>query len=171
MTPFKPSSGSSGRSFRRALLLAMNALLISGDVIAQVSPPCEREMIAKSSSPDGSWIAFIQEGTCTSGSVTVSTDTVRLAKRESFDEVHQRSHVEKAEYENDVLVVDYYGRAENRPLLRWLSLSQLQITIPNISNVGLRKRSFQGVDILVTYDPDDPAARQKWRKERGLAPE
>ena len=43
-------------------------------------------------------------------------------------------------------------------------------TIPNISGVGLQKSSYDGVDIVIKYEPDDAAAREKWRKEHRPAP-
>ncbi len=87
-----------------------------------------------------------------------------------MNEVSLASRPEKAEAGNDVLVVDYYGHAENRPVLHWLSPRKLQITIPNISSIGLQRSSFQGVDIAVKYEPDDPPARERWLRERGLIP-
>jgi hypothetical protein len=122
-------------------------------------------------SPDNRWVALVREGECTSGLVTVSTDTVQLLPREALQSVSLATSPEKAEHENDVLVVDYYGRFENRPVLKWLSPQQLQITIPNISGIGLRKDSYRDVRIAVRFDPDDAPARAKWRRERGLPPE
>jgi len=87
-----------------------------------------------------------------------------------MSEISLTSRSEKPEAENDVLVVDYYGHPENRPSLRWLSPGKLQITIPNISSVGLQRSSFQGVDIAIKYEPDDPLARERWLRERGLIP-
>ena len=116
-------------------------------------------------------MALVQEGACSDGAlVTISTDTVRLAQRALTDAIQLAPSVEKPEYENDILVVDHYGHPENRPLIQWISHQKLQITIPNISGVGLQKSSYQGVDMVIKYEPDDPAARERWQKERGLAP-
>lgn len=138
--------------------------------MAQDVLSCERETIAKSVSPDQAWVALVQEGMCTSGQVAVSTDTVRLERFSKTKEIPLGSRFEKAEYENDVLVVDYYGRSEARPIVNWLSPRKLQVTIPNISGVGLQKSNYQDVEIIIKYDHDDPVAREKWRKERGLTP-
>jgi hypothetical protein len=77
---------------------------------------------------------------------------------------------EEPDYEGDVLVVDDYGSSRSRPLLQWLSPRKLQITIPNISGVGLQKNNYQGVDVVIKYEPDDPVARDTWKRERGLSP-
>jgi hypothetical protein len=84
-----------------------------------------------------------------------------------MNEVSLASRSERAEADNDILVVDDYGHPENRPRLHWLSPERLQITIPNISSVGLQKSSYQGVDIVIKHEPDDPSAREKWLRERG----
>jgi hypothetical protein len=95
------------------------------------------------------------------GFLTVSTDTVQLARHEVTDVVHLAPRPDEPEHDNDILVVDYYGHPENRPLIQWLSSRELQITIPNLSGVGLRKSSYKGVDIVLKYQPDDQSAREK----------
>jgi hypothetical protein len=141
--------------------------LIGEPALARDEQPCERRTVALSVSPDDTWVALVAEGTCSSGLVTVSTDTVRLVSRDSLDAVSLASRSEKAEFENDVLVVDDYGRLKFRPLLQWLSPRKLQLMIPNISAIGLQKSSYRDVEIVIRYEPDDPAAREKW-KERGV---
>jgi hypothetical protein len=34
----------------------------------------------------------------------------------------------------------------------------------------MQKSSYQDVEIVIKHDPDDPAARAKWQRERGLMP-
>jgi hypothetical protein len=75
---------------------------------------CQRETISMLVSPDNTWVALVQEGWCSDGRfVTVSTDTVRLARRDSIDQIQLALRDEKPEHENDILVVDYYGHPEN----------------------------------------------------------
>ena len=152
-------------------MLAAGVMISSGVVPARGEVECERETIAAVVSPDNIWVALVQEGVCSDGGlVTVSTNTVRLARRDSTDTIQLARRPEMPEHANDILVVDDYGHAENRPLTQWLSPRKLQITIPNLSGVGLQLSSYQGVEIIVKYEPDDPSAREKWKKEHGLAP-
>lgn len=147
-------------------------MLLGAAFTAQARAACVRQTIAMSFSPDDRWVALVREGECSNGaSVTVSTDTVQLVPRKAIDTVSLARLPDKSQHENDVLVVDYYGRFENRPLLKWVSRRQLQIIIPNISGIGLRKSNYHDIAIAIRFDPDDPAAREKWRKERGLPPE
>jgi len=156
---------------RRVISLTAGLALCNGIAMARGNVECERETISVLVSPDNAWVALVQEGVCSDGVVvTVSTDTVRLVRHATVGEIQLAPHAEKPDHENDVLVVDYYGHSENRPLIQWLSPRKLQITIPNISGVGLQKSSHEDVEIVLKYEPDDPAARDRWRRERGLAP-
>jgi hypothetical protein len=132
---------------------------------------CERQSISVEVSPDSSWVALVQEGVCSDGGlVTVSTYTVPLIQRNLSDTIQLGRRSEEPDHEGDVFVVDDYGSPQNRPLLQWLSPRKLQITIPNISGVGLQKNNYQGVDVVIKYEPDDPAARDRWKRARGLSP-
>jgi hypothetical protein len=157
-------------SYLKLATITAGVMISNGLAIAR-EVECERGTISMSVSPDDAWVALVQEGFCSDGGfVTVSIDTVRLVRRDLVDTIQLALHPEKSQYENDVLVVDYYGHWENRPLVQWLSAQRLQITIPNISGVGLQKSSYQGIDVAIKYEPDDPAVREKWRREHGLAP-
>ena len=139
--------------------------LFSATISAQAE--CERETIAALPSPDGKWIALVREGWCSDGGfVTVSTDSVRLVPHAAAETVTPALSADEPTHEGDVLVVGDYGRPENRPAPKWLSLRELQITIPNISDVGLRKDGYRDVHISVRHEPDDPAARAAWEKQR-----
>jgi hypothetical protein len=121
---------------------------------------CERETISTLMSPDDSWVAVVQEITCSNQAfgMTSVTDGVQLVRR--GDELKES---------NDVFGVDRGGWKE-RPLTRWLSPSKLQITVLNKSLIGLQKSSYDGVDIVVKFEPDDPVERERWLKSRGLPP-
>jgi hypothetical protein len=164
------NSRASGSNCLGIVILAAGVTVLNGGALA-LEAPCERETISAVVSPDNTWVALVQEGVCTGGFVTVSTDTVQLTRRDLTDTIQLAQRFEAPQHENDILVVDYYGHAENRPVTRWLSPQKLQITIPNMSGIGLHKSNYQGVEIVIKYEPDDPAARERWRKERGLPPD
>jgi hypothetical protein len=114
---------------------------------------CERETIAMLLSPDNKWVALVREGVCTGGRITVSTDTVQLVPRDKLESIGLAHSPDEPQHENDVLVVDYYGHFENRPLLEWLSQNELQITIRNRKGVGLQKDNYQGLAIKLRSSP------------------
>lgn len=137
--------------------------------LAEEKANCQRETISVLISPDNSWVAAVQEDTCSDGYfVTTVTDKVELARLEATDVVRLNPHADKPRHENDVFALDEGGHPENRPLTRWLSTSKLQITVPNKSLIGLQKSNYEGVDILVQFEPDDPSERARWLKSLGL---
>lgn len=52
--------------------------------------------------------------------------------------------------------------------MRWLSMNKLQITVPNKSLIGLQKSSYDGVDIMIKFEPDAPDERKQWLNSLGL---
>jgi hypothetical protein len=168
--PRESENEASRSTYLRIAMLAAGALILNGIAMAR-GVECDRETISVVVSPDNAWVALVREGTCSDGGfVTIATDTVQLVRRDSIDTIKLAHYPDEPEHENDVLVIEDHGHPANRPLTQWLSPQKLQVTIPNISGVGLQKKSYDGVDIVIKYEPDDPAAREKWQKEHGLAP-
>jgi hypothetical protein len=122
---------------------------------------CSRDRIGMVTSPDDIWVSLVQEEVCSDGFFqTTVVDIVQLVPRGA-----------EPTGENDVFAVDAHGAAENRPIPQWLSSQELQITIPNKSLIDLRKNSYQGIDISIRFDHDDPIERQQFLKSLGLDPE
>jgi len=156
----------------RIILVAAVAMALTETALAQEQAGCERETISVLVSPDNAWVALVQEDLCNDGGfVTTITDTIQLARRELTETVQLTRRAEEPKHENDVFAVDEHGRPENRPRTRWLSPQKLEITVPNLSLVGLKRSSYEGVEVVVKYEPDDPAARERWLRGLGLAPD
>jgi hypothetical protein len=145
------------------------AAVLPGAGVAQEKGGCQREAISVLMSPDDAWVALVQEDICSDGYfVTTVTDTVQLSPRGATDAVQLTSHSDKPKHENDIFALDEHGHPEMRPLTRWLSPQQLQITVPNKSLIGLQKSSYEGIEVVVKFEPDDPAERERWLKSLGL---
>jgi hypothetical protein len=71
---------------------------------------------------------------------------------------------------NSVLTADDEGGDQVRLHLQWTSSTTLEITVPNRSLIGLRKDSFEDINIPVKYDPDDPADRAHFLKQFNAKP-
>jgi REP element-mobilizing transposase RayT len=78
---------------------------------------------------------------------------------------------EEANHQNDIFALEEHGNPLNRPLTQWLGPRKLQITVPNRSLIGRKKRRHEDVEIVIKYDPDDPAEKARFLKELGFAPE
>jgi hypothetical protein len=106
-------------------------------------------------------VALVYEEVCSGEGLATTgiTDTVQLLRRG-----------EEPKDENDVFAVEEHGNSVYRPLTQWLSPQKLKITIPNKSLIGLKKDSYEGIEVVTKYEPDDPAERERWLKSLGLPP-
>jgi hypothetical protein len=150
--------------WREFLTAALFAIFQFSDVRAGALPEagCGRQTISTLVSSDDNWTATIEEDLCSHGPsfTTVVLDRVRLIRRG-----------ERARDDGEVLILEEGGRPENRPLVQWLSPYQLQITVPNRMFLNLRKNSYDGVEVIVKFSPNDPSERKQFLKERGLPPD
>ncbi len=71
----------------------------------------------------------------------------------------------------DLLGVDTGGHEDERPRLAWTAPDVLQVTVYDHSYLKVLTRRFGGVRVNLRYDPDDPADRAAWRRERGMSPD
>ena len=70
-----------------------------------------------------------------------------------------------------LLGVDTGGHEDERPRLAWTAPDVLQVTVYDHSYLKVLTRGFGGVRVDLRYDPDDPADRAAWRRERGMSPD
>jgi len=108
-------------------------------------------------SPNGAWEADIDERVCSTGSIaSTASDDIVVIRRPG-----QAAGRGAAQQPGDVFVIQSQS-PEQVPTLQWLSPQQLQITVPNLSFVDLLQSSYQGIQITVKFDPDDPVERAKF---------
>jgi hypothetical protein len=94
----------------------------------------------------------VREDFCGDGAfVTTVADVVLLVPAEAADPGTAANRDAK----NVVLSVDTGGRLENRPSVGWHSPTELDITVPHRSDVGLMKNEHRGVAIDITLQ-DNP---------------
>jgi hypothetical protein len=153
------------------MLVAAGGAAVAGTELARGEGGCWRSTISALISPDDTWVALVQQDVCSDGAfVTTVVDKVQLVRRISIDAILLGPHPDEPIHENDVFAVEDGGYPANRPLIRWLSPDKLEISIPNLILIGLQKSKYEGVQIIVKHDPDDPAAREQWLIQRGLRP-
>lgn len=154
----------------KTLPLFVSALIsLSAAGYAQEGGGCLRETISIQASPDDKWIALVQEDTCSDGHfVTVVNDVVELTLRNGLETILLKQHPDAPRHENDIFSTEEHGAPEFRPVTRWLTPTSLEITVPNKSLIGLKKKTYEGIDISVKYVPDNLKEREEWRKSRNL---
>ena len=123
-------------------------------------PGCARDVLSREASPDSAWTALVQEDVCSHETpfTTVVLDRVQLVRPGKANAS-----------DSDVLIVDGLSIRDSKgPPVQWLTSRKLQITLPNRSTIGLRKREYDGVEIVVKFSPNDPEERARWLRDRGL---
>jgi hypothetical protein len=67
--------------------------------------------------------------------------------------------------EDDIVYsADSYWR-EAKPRGQWLSAEKLQITVPTTASIALFTSWHRGVEVVLKFDPDDPAERLRWLRD------
>jgi hypothetical protein len=146
-------SPSSSTSPARLMLLCMLGITSARADVGG----CQRETLSKITSPDHAWVALLHQDVCSDGAFTaVLTNVVQLV-RQGKAPAHK----------GEIFSVDVGGNSDNAPEIQWATPRLLQIVVPNKSLIGLSKKTFDGVDIVVKFNPDDPEERQNWLKEIG----
>jgi hypothetical protein len=141
----------------RTIAIAAFALLLPLAVlvgcVAWFLPRSEHEvqLVSTSRSPDGAWEASVVKVWNSDGwFITTVSDQIRL------------SSTRKPGEGVEMMWMDAVGAVPFDPLLAWAASNVLQVTVPNLSEIGVRRREFGGVHLDLRFDPPDPAARKAW---------
>lgn len=125
-------------------------------------PTVWTDLVSKAISPDGAWKAYVDQTVYEADFMTVITDRVHLSTVGAPTEVF------------DILEVDTGGHDYKKPRIAWVGPDILRITADNLSYIDRGAMIFQTAadfrlrDVIVQlrFDPDDPAARAAWLKEK-----
>jgi hypothetical protein len=116
-------------------------------------------VISETVSPTGDWTATIQQVYCRDELSSSVTEIVQISRK--------GQDFEKA---GEVLADDDGADPRERPVLSWTSDKTLQIDVPNLSYLGRYKNEYQGVGVILKYNPDDPVAREIFYRKYGVRP-
>jgi len=152
--------------FRRPgclLVLGMLAALVVGLSILwdAVRPRCTDTVLDRLPSPDGSWVAVIDEDTCDVGLLAMTDITAGvhlLTTKPPLRDI-------------DVLGVDTGGNDSERPRVAWSAPNVLRVTVFQYAILKVLTRQAEGIQVDVHFDPVDPAARAIWLEQHGLPPD
>jgi hypothetical protein len=138
------------RTLSVVLLILLNGwhLLSSAADQSADFPNCEREVLQSEVSPRGDWTATSIQEVCQLGISTGASALVQLSSRSDPRLVQI------------VLAMTLPARAEENPRIVWSSPTQLGIVVDAGSRFGLRVAEYQGIQIEVSYCPDDPLFRE-----------
>lgn len=110
---------------------------------------CDRSGSKSTPSPDGHWIANVQEEVCATATGAAAGITVVLAST-------QDPAVSKR-----VFMMPVPRSRDDWPRIRWDGPDAMEVRVPNLSQARPPEPSFSGIRISLTYCGDNPADRAR----------
>jgi hypothetical protein len=137
-----------GAAALRGILVA---LLMCTALSACKKQECTRTWTSDSSkSPDGKWIAEVHEDVCDAG----------LGGSDDITVVLRPASVSGAA----TVVLAPSGQWKDPKLVkpRWLGAQNLEVSVPNRTTFGTQLPRYDGAEVAVRFENDDPTDRTRW---------
>ena len=113
-------------------------------------PECDRSGSKTPPSPDGRWVANVQEEVCATASGGTAAGVTVVITSAADAQVAKR-----------VFIMPVPRAREDWPRVRWPQAGSLEIRVPNLSDPSPPEPQWNGIQIALAYCGDDPAARQQ----------
>jgi hypothetical protein len=110
---------------------------------------CDQSETRSSPSPDGRWLANVQEQVCATATGAAAGVTVILASK------HDNALSKR------VFTMAVPRSRDDWPRIRWLSSSAVEIRVPNLAEVAPPDTEFNGIRITLAYCGDNPDDRAR----------
>jgi hypothetical protein len=124
---------------------------------------CDRSGSKATPSPDGRWVANVQEEVCATPSGAAAGITVVIES--TGDPTLSRR----------VFIMPVPRSRDDWPRIRWDAPDAMEVRVPNMSEANPPEPTFEGIRIFLTYCGDNPADRtrlvaykaavQRWQKD------
>lgn len=143
---------------RLGCLLALGMLTVFVLAVSRlwnaVQPPgkCTHVVLDRLPSPDGAWVAVIDEYTCDVGSFSTAITA----------ELHLIT-TKPALRDIDLLGVDTGGNDNERPRVAWSVSNVLRVTVPLSDYLRFRNKFVEGVQVDIRFGQDDPMVKEVCR--------
>lgn len=110
---------------------------------------CDRSESKTTPSPDGKWIASVQEEACATAAGASAAVTVVLSSAQ--DPAHSRH----------VFMMNVPRSRDDWPRVRWQGPNAIEVRVPNLAEVNPPEPGFDGIHVSLAYCGDNPADRQR----------
>lgn len=147
---------------RRPVVIALLACLTPLTLHAAENV-CDQSETRATASPDGHWVANVQEEVCATATGTAAGITVVLVSKQD------------AARSKRVFMMPVPRTREDWPRIHWQSPDAVEIRVPNLAEVNPPDAEFSGVHISLAYCGDNPddrarlaaykAAVKQWQQE------
>ena len=137
------------------MILVVAFLLAVGKLLIWMGGECVSSFVDRLPSPDGSWVAVVEENTCDVGpfGTDITAGVHLVTTRPPLRDI-------------ELLGSDTGGDSNYRPVVVWSAPNLLRVTVPLRSDLEILTTQVEEIHVDVHFDPDGPAAREAWLKER-----
>ena len=136
------------KSMRRVLITLL-ALGIAPAALHAAEDACDRSGSKSTPSPDGKWVANVQEEVCATSSGAAAGITVNIAS--TTDPSRSRR----------VFIMTVPRSRDDWPRIRWEGSTAMEIRVANLSEVTPPTPEFEGIRVSLAYCGDNPEDRQR----------
>jgi hypothetical protein len=126
------------------VLLAMSS--VPADLHAE-EPVCDRSETRATPSPDGLWVANVQEEVCATPTGAAAGITVVIVS--TSDPARSQR----------VFIMPVPRSRDDWPRIRWVGPTAMEVRVPNLSEPSPPKPEYEGIHISLAYCGDNPADR------------
>jgi hypothetical protein len=133
---------------RCAQLIALLAMTAAPALLPAAENLCDRSGSKTTASPDGKWVANVQEEVCTTPNGAAAGITVVLAQAQNPD--HSRR----------VFIMPVPRSRDDWPRIRWLGPDAVELRVANLSEAPAPEPAYEGIRITLTHCGDNPQDRQ-----------
>ena len=110
---------------------------------------CDHSGATTTASPDGRWVATVQEEVCATDKGAAAGVNVDLSLAD--DPAHK----------SRVFIMRVPRSRDEWPRVIWKSATSMEVWVPNLADVGLHVADAEGVHIELKYCGDNPAERAR----------
>jgi hypothetical protein len=110
---------------------------------------CDRSGSKSTPSPDGRWVANVQEEVCATSAGAAAGITVVLSSTE--DPARSRR----------VFLMPVPRSRDDWPRIRWQGLDRVEVRVPNLTEANPPEPQFEGIRIALAYCGDNPEDRAR----------
>ena len=132
---------------RNQFLIALLAMASVPATLHAEEPLCDRSETKATPSPDGKWVANVQEEVCATPTGTAAGITVVIVSTKD------------AEHSQRVFIMPVPRSRDDWPRIRWDSPTAMEVRVPNLSEPSPPKPEYEGIHISLAYCGDNPADR------------
>lgn len=130
-------------------LIALLALAVAPAVSQAAEDFCDRSGSVSTPSPDGQWIANVQEEVCATSSGASAGITVIIAS--ARDPARSKR----------VFIMTVPRSRDDWPRIRWEGPTAMQVRVPNLAEITPLTPEFEDIRISLAYCGDNPEDRER----------